>query len=90
MATDGLGVAIRKSTHGAGNIKLNSDYDPAKQVSGEDMRTARSVLHRMISGGELMAAFQVPFIRQAVSVLDECIAASDRRAADSRNHANGE
>jgi hypothetical protein len=61
-------------------MTTNLPYDPAKQVPLEDLRATRDVILRMLDGGELLAAFEGPLLRQGLWVIEHAIDGAERRA----------
>lgn len=79
MTRDSYGVTRRRTT-AAPHVSGNLPYDPQLQVPVEEMRAAKAVLGRMLDGGELLPAYQGPWLSQAIIVLNESINAADKRA----------
>jgi hypothetical protein len=51
-------------------MSIRNDYDPARQVSTADMRTALDVVVRMAEGGEPLTGPELAIMLQVKSILD--------------------
>lgn len=79
MARDSYGVTRRRRDNTPAP-SLNRPYDPARQVSIEDMGHARDVLARMLDGGELLTTIESPHLYHTILILEESITAAEKRA----------